>query len=172
MFVGITTLIVMNSLIFGFVTWLPSFFVQQGLGIVTSFNYSLIMSLGAPLGSVMGAWAADFWGRKPSIIGASSVAIVLGAIYPFIRNPNVLMASGFLLMIFIYILVSVLFAIYIPELFPTGVRLRAAGICNTFGRGATILTPFLTVVLFKLHGIGGVLSVLDKVLNIPVFENP
>jgi putative MFS transporter len=168
MFVGITTLIVMNSLIFGFVTWLPSFFVQQGLGIVTSFNYSLIMSLGAPLGSVMGAWAADFWGRKPSIIGASSVAIVLGAIYPFIRNPNVLMASGFLLMIFIYILVSVLFAIYIPELFPTGVRLRAAGICNTFGRGATILTPFLTVVLFKLHGIGGVLSVVIVLLILQI----
>jgi putative MFS transporter len=168
MFVGITTLIVMNSLIFGFVTWLPSFFVQQGLGIVTSFNYSLIMSLGAPLGSLMGAWAADFWGRKPSIIGASSVAIVLGAIYPFIRNPNVLMASGFLLMIFIYILVSVLFAIYIPELFPTGVRLRAAGICNTFGRGATILTPFLTVVLFKLHGIGGVLSVVIVLLILQI----
>jgi MFS transporter, putative metabolite:H+ symporter len=168
MFVGITTLIAMNSLIFGFVTWLPSFFVQQGLGIVTSFNYSLIMSLGAPLGSAMGAWTADFWGRKPSIIGASSVAIVLGAIYPFIRNPNVLMAAGFLLMIFIYILVSVLFAIYIPELFPTGVRLRAAGICNTFGRGATILTPFLTVALFKLYGIGGVLSVVIVLLILQI----
>jgi MFS transporter, putative metabolite:H+ symporter len=168
MFVGITTLIVMNSLIFGFVTWLPSFFVQQGLGIVTSFNYSLIMSLGAPLGSAIGAFTADFWGRKPTIIGASSVSIVLGAIYPFIRNPSVLMAAGFLLMIFIYILVSVLFAIYIPELFPTEVRLRAAGICNTFGRGATILTPFLAVALFKAYGIGGVLSVVIVLLILQI----
>ena len=44
-------------------------------------------------------------------------------------------------MIPIYPLVTVCFAVYIPELFPTEVRLRASGICNTFGRGATIVTP-------------------------------
>ncbi len=168
MFVGVTTLIVMNTLIFGFVTWLPSFFVQEGLGIVTSFNYSLVMSLGAPLGSAIGAFTADFWGRKPTIIGASSVSIVLGGMYPFIRNPNILMTAGFFLMIFIYILVSLLFAIYIPELFPTKVRLRAAGICNTFGRGATIVTPFLAVALFKAHGIGGVLSLVIVLLVLQI----
>ena len=63
MIVGATTLIVMNTLIFGFVTWLPSFFVQEGLSIVTSFRYSFIMSLGAPLGSAIGAFAADSWGQ-------------------------------------------------------------------------------------------------------------
>ena len=67
---------------------------------------------------------------------------------------------GFLLTIPIYILVATLFAIYIPELFPTEVRLRASGICNTFGRGATILTPFLTVALFRSYGIRGVLSLM------------
>src|SRR5258708_2349344 len=58
------------------------------------------------------------------------------------------------------ILVATLFAIYIPELFPTEVRLRASGICNTLGRGATILTPFLAVALFRSHGIRGVLSLI------------
>src|SRR2546429_7658621 len=81
MIVGATTLIVMNTLIFGFVTWLPSFFVQEGLSIVTSFRYSFIMSLGAPLGSAIGAFAADSWGRKPTIVGASLLTIVLGGIY-------------------------------------------------------------------------------------------
>jgi hypothetical protein len=33
------------------------------------------------------------------------------------------------------VLVALLFAIYVPELFPTEVRLRASGICNTLGRG-------------------------------------
>lgn len=160
MFVGITTLIVMNTLIFGFVTWLPSFFVHEGMSIVTSFNYSLVIALGAPIGSLMGGWTADSWGRKPTIIGSSAVSMILGAIYPFIRNPQALMLAGFLLMIPIYILVAVLFAIYVPELFPTEVRLRASGICNTFGRGATIVTPFVAVGLFKAYGIGGVLSVM------------
>jgi MFS transporter, putative metabolite:H+ symporter len=168
MFVGITTLIVMNTLIFGFVTWLPSFFIHEGLSIVTSFNYSLVIALGAPLGSLIGGITADCWGRKPTIIGSSAVAIVLGAIYPFIRSPNQLMLAGFLLMIPIYILVAVLFAIYVPELFPTEVRLRAAGICNTFGRGATIITPFVAVALFKAYGIGGVLSVMIVALLVQI----
>jgi len=153
MIVGATTLIVMNTLIFGFVTWLPSFFVQEGLSIVTSFRYSFIMSLGAPLGSAIGACAADSWGRKPTIVGASLLTIVPGGIYPFIHQPAALITIGFLLTIPIYILVATLFAIYIPELFPTEVRLRASGICNTFGRGATILTSFLTVALFRSYGI-------------------
>src|SRR6267154_1758479 len=145
MIVGATTLIVMNTLIFGFVTWLPSFFVQEGLSIVTSFRYSFIMSLVAPLGSAIGAFAADSWGRKPTIVGASLLTMVLGGIYPFIHQPAALITIGFLLTIPIYILVASLFAIYIPKLFPTEVRLLASGICNTFGGGATILTPFLAV---------------------------
>jgi len=168
MIVGATTLIVMNTLIFGFVTWLPSFFVQEGLSIVTSFSYSLIMSLGAPLGSAIGAFAADSWGRKPTIVGASLSTIVLGGIYPFIHRPVALITVGFLLTIPIYILVATLFAIYIPELFPTEVRLRASGICNTFGRGATILTPFLAVGLFRSYGIRGVLTLMIGILLVQV----
>lgn len=168
MIVGITTLIVMNTLIFGFVTWLPSFFVQEGLGIARSFNYSLVMSLGAPIGSAIGAFTADFWGRRPTIIAASSISIVLGGIYPFIKAPNELMLVGFLLMISIYILVSLLFAIYVPELFPTEVRLRAAGICNTFGRGATIVTPFVAVALFHAYGMGGVLRLMLVLLVLQI----
>jgi len=164
MIVGATTLIVMNTLIFGFVTWLPTFFVHEGLSIVTSFRYSLVMSLGAPIGSAIGAFTADSWGRKPTIAGASLLTIVLGGIYPFIHEPRALLPIGFLLTIPIYVLVSVLFAIYIPELFPTEVRLRAAGICNTFGRGATILTPFLAVALFRSYGIGGVLTLMIGLL--------
>src|SRR5258708_11504522 len=76
MIVGATTLIVMNTLIFGFVTWLPSFFVHEGLSIVTPFRYSLSMSLGAPLASSIGAFIADSWGRRPTIVGASLLTIV------------------------------------------------------------------------------------------------
>ena len=67
MIVGAITLIVVNTLIFGFVTWLPTFFVQEGRSIASSLGYSLVMSLGAPLGSAIGALTADSWGRKPTI---------------------------------------------------------------------------------------------------------
>jgi len=168
MIVGATTLIVVNTLIFGFVTWLPTFFVQEGRSMASSLGYSLIISLGAPLGTALGAFTADSWGRKPTIIGASLLTIVLGSVYPFVNHPAELMAVGFLLMIPIYVLVAVLFAIYIPELFPTEVRMRASGICNTFGRGATILTPFIVVALFRSYEVSGVLGFLIGLLIVQV----
>ena len=61
-------------------------------------------------------------------------------------------------------LVALLFGVYIPELFPTEVRLRASGICNTFGRGATIVTPFLVVNCSTAYGVTGVLSLMIGLL--------
>jgi len=168
MIVGATTLIVVNTLIFGFITWLPTFFVQAGRSIASSLGYSLVMSLGAPLGSAIGASTADSWGRKPTILGASVVTIVIGSIYPFVSNPRILLVVGFLLTIPIYVLVTLLFAIYIPELFPTEVRMRASGICNTFGRGATILTPFIVVALFRSYQVGGVLAFMIALLIVQI----
>jgi putative MFS transporter len=169
MLVGAVTLIVVNTLIFGFVTWLPTFFVQQGRSIASSLEYSLIISLGAPLGTALGAFTADSWGRKPTIIGASLATILIGGFYPFVDNPAVLLTVGFLLMIPIYVLVAVLFAIYIPELFPTEVRMRASGICNTFGRGATIVTPFIVVSLFRAYRVTGVVGFLIGLLIVQIF---
>jgi putative MFS transporter len=168
MIVGAVTLIVVNTLIFGFVTWLPAFFVQEGLSIARSFGYSLVISIGAPIGSAIGAFTSDSWGRKPTIVGASLMTILIGGFYPFVKDPVLLPIVGFLLMIPVYVLVTVLFAVYIPELFPTEVRLRASGICNTFGRGATILTPFLVVALFRHYRVGGVLSFLIALLIVQI----
>jgi putative MFS transporter len=169
MVVGAVTLIVANTMIYGFVTWLPTFFVQEGRSIATSFGYSFLMMLGAPVGSSIGAFTADSWGRKPTIIGASLCTIVLGGIYPFIKDPVLLPIVGFLLMMPIYVLVTLLFAIYVPELFPTEVRLRATGICNTIGRGSTIVTPFAAVGLYRSYGVGGVLSLMIGLLVVQIF---
>ena len=168
MIVGAISLIVVNTLVFGFVTWLPTFFVQEGRSIASSLAYSLVISLGAPLGSALGALFADSWGRKPSIVGASLLSIIIGGIYPFVKDPAALQVVGFLLMIPIYVLVTLLFAVYIPELFPTEVRMRASGICNTFGRGATILTPFVVVALFRAYSVRGVVAFLIALLVVQI----
>ena len=168
LFVGCTVLIVANTLIYGFVTWLPTFFVQQGLSIANSFKYSFLMSIGAPVGAALGAFSADAIGRKPAIIGASVLTILFGGIYPFIRDARLLPLAGFLLVVCIFILVALLFAIYVPELFPTDVRMRALGLCNTLGRTATIFTPFLVVFLFRSHGVAGVVALMIALLLIQI----
>jgi MFS transporter, putative metabolite:H+ symporter len=166
--VGATTLIVANTLIYGFVSWLPTFFVQQGLSMASSFKYSFLMSCGAPVGALLASFAADSLGRKPAIIGASFAAILFGGIYPTIRDPLLFPLVGFLLVVSIYVLVALLFAIYIPELFPTDLRMRAVGLCNTLGRTATIFTPFLVVFLLRAHGVAGVVALMIGLLVVQI----
>lgn len=168
MIVGSVCLITINTLLYGFVTWLPVFFIKQGLSVATSFGYSLLMALGAPVGSAIGALTADSWGRKPTIIGASIISVALGIVYPLISDPVWLPITGFALTVPIYVLVALLFGIYIPELFPTEVRLRASGIVNTLGRGATIVTPFLVVMLFEARGVAGVMSLMIGLLVVQI----
>jgi putative MFS transporter len=166
--VGAVTLITTNTLIFGFVNWIPTFFVQQGLSITRSFAYALVIALGAPLGCALGAFSADRLGRRACIIGASVLTIVMGGIYPFVATPAVLLGVGLLLIVGIYILTSILYGVYTSELFPTEVRLRANGICNMFGRGATIVTPFIVVALFRNYGVAGVLALMIGLLIVQI----
>lgn len=171
MIVGSIVLITVNTLIFGFVVWLPQFFVQQGLTITRSFAYTLVIVLGSPIGCVLGAFGSDLLGRRASIIGASIFTILFGAIYATLgpnTEPTLILAIGFLLIVSIYIQVAILFGVYTPELFPTEVRLRANGICNTLGRAATVVSPFLVVALFQSYKVPGVLALMIGLLAIQI----
>ncbi len=165
---GSIVLIVINTLIFGFVTWLPTFFVQQGMTLAKSFTYTLIMSFAAPIGCAFGAFLADRIGRRMTIVGGSVSTIVFGLIYPMMSEPTAFVAIGFCLLLSIYVLVALLYGVYTPELFPTEVRLRANGICNMLGRGATIVSPFIVVGLFKAYGVSGVTSLMIGLLVIQI----
>ena len=166
--VGSVVLITANTLIFGFVNWLPTFFGQQGIGIAKSLAYTLVLAGGSLVGCAVGALAADRLGRKPTIIGASLFTIVFGAVYPNMVEPWLLLATGFFLIVGIYVLTAVLYGVYTTELFPTEVRLRANGVCNMLGRGATIVTPFIVFVLFRDYGVGGVLGLMIGLLVVQI----
>jgi putative MFS transporter len=168
MVVGSVVLITINALIFGFVNWLPTFFVQQGLGVTRSLAYTLVIVSGSLVGCAIGALAADRLGRRKTIIGGSLWTIVFGGIYPFASQPETVLATGFLLIIGIYVLTAMLYGVYTSELFPTEVRLRANGICNMFGRGATIVTPLIVVALFSAYGVGGVLCFMIGLLVVQI----
>src|SRR5262249_61649086 len=87
MVVGSVVLITINALIFGFVNWLPTFFVQQGLSVTRSLGYTLVIVSGSLIGCAMGAFLADTAGRRRTIIGASLLAIVFGRVSSFFAPP-------------------------------------------------------------------------------------
>jgi MFS transporter, putative metabolite:H+ symporter len=78
MIVGAWVLITINTLIFGFVIFLPQFFLRQGVTITNSLGYTVVLSLASLVGCAVGAYSADFIGRRWSIMGASIVTIVAG----------------------------------------------------------------------------------------------
>jgi MFS transporter, putative metabolite:H+ symporter len=157
--VGSWVLITINTLIFGFVIFLPQFFLRQGLTITNSLAYTLVLSVGSLVGCAVGAYLSDAIGRRRSIIGASLVTIVSGYIYARFdasANPAIVLSVGFILIVAIYVQTAILFGVYTPELFPTEIRLRANGICNTLGRGATVVSPFIVGALMASYQLPGV----------------
>src|SRR5207253_7227276 len=160
MIVGSWVLITINTLIFGFVLFLPQFFLRQGLTIANSLAYTLVLSAGSLVGCVLGAYLSDAIGRRWSIIGASVVTIVTGYIYARFHagdDPAVVLSVGFVLIVAIYVQTALLFGVYTPELFPPEIRLRPPGICNTLGRGATVVSPFIVGALMASYQLPGVL---------------
>jgi putative MFS transporter len=158
--VGSWVLITINTLIFGFVIFLPQFFLRQGLTIASSLAYTLVLSAGSLVGCAVGAYLSDAIGRRWSIIGASVVTIVAGYIYARFdasSDPAIVLSVGCVLIVAIYVQTAILFGVYTPELFPTEIRLRANGICNTLGRGATVVSPFIVGALMASYNLPGVL---------------
>jgi putative MFS transporter len=171
MIVGCWVLITINTLIFGFVIFLPQFFLRQGLTIANSLAYTLVLSSASLVGCALGAYLSDAIGRRLSIIGASIVTIVSGYAYARFNaasDPAIVLTVGFILIVAIYVQTAILFGVYTPELFPTEIRLRANGICNTFGRGATVVSPFVVGALMASYNLPGVVWLMIGLVVIQI----
>jgi len=169
--VGCWVLITINTLIFGFVIFLPQFFLRQGLTITNSLGYTLVLSIASLVGCAVGAYTSDAIGRRWSIIGASIVTIVSGYIYARFNaasDPAIVLSVGFVLIVAIYVQTAILFGVYTPELFPTEIRLRANGICNTLGRGATVVSPFIVGSLMTSYQLPGVVWLMIGLVVIQI----
>jgi putative MFS transporter len=171
MIVGSWVLITINTLIFGFVIFLPQFFLRQGLTIANSLAYTLVLSAASLVGCALGAYLSDAVGRRVSIIGASVVTIVAGYIYARFNaasDPAIVLSVGFVLIVAIYVQTAILFGVYTTELFPTEIRLRANGICNTLGRGATVVSPFIVGALMASYQLPGVVWLMIALVLVQI----
>ena len=162
---GMTVNIVGVSALFGFVIWLPTFLVNKGLTVASSLGYTSLMATGALLGAGLAALVSDRWGRKKGIAGMSFVAAALGLLYAHANSLLVATVLGLLLFAALYFCGALAFSTYVPELFPTELRLRGTAISNVAGRLASMLAPQVVVlVLASGGGINGVTAILAALL--------
>ena len=146
--------------LYGFLSWVPTFLLKEGISLSTSLSFAAVMGLGAPLGALLGSLVADRFGRPRIICAFTLIEAVLGAIYPFVGNGAELMLVGFGLTLCAYALVATAFGLYIPELFPTELRLRGAAVVGSIGRLTGACVGFAIAAIFGAFGIVGVAAFL------------
>ena len=106
----------------------------------------------------------DRIGRRRAIIGASVLAACVGVGFAYAPSEIAAVVLGFTMFALIYFMVSVIIAGYVPELFPTAVRMRGVGVCSTFGRFVTIVVPYGAVALYSVGGLPFVLGAVAAAL--------
>ena len=149
-----------NVVIYGFIVWVPTFLIKQGLGMASSLGYTSLMSLGGPAGALLGVLIADKVGRKNGLIGVALIAAVVGWLYGHSSSVEMATLLGFVLFTLTYLMVALGIATYIPELFATENRMRANGIAGSAGRIAGIAAPQIVVLMYASGGIKDVLWVI------------
>jgi MFS transporter, putative metabolite:H+ symporter len=158
------TAMTINVAVYGFVAWLPTFMVKQGMTVVQSLWFTTLMSCGSVAGALVGMAIGDRFPRRRSILATCVVIAALGVLYPTLREQTEVTIAGFALVTAIYTLVTIGLYAYIPELFPTEYRLRGTGVAGMCGRAGSITTPYLAVYLFEQFGIRGVLWMVITML--------
>ena len=161
--IGILINIVLGFGLYGFVQWVPSFLVRQGMDVSTSLAFTSILSFGGVVGSVIALLFADRIRHKTGIVCASVVAAIMGCIFPFTGGGALFLFTGFCLVTAIYANNAFGFVAHVPELFPTQYRLRGTGLCITVGRLATSAIQFAVVAVFAWGGLAGVVGMLSLV---------
>ncbi|WP_432790373.1 MFS transporter [Brevibacterium sp. K11IcPPYGO002] len=144
-----------NMFVYGFISWMPTFFVEQGIDVSHSLAYTTAMAIGAPGGGLVCLLLINRLNRRTAIIMFSIIVIPLGFAYAAAQSILMIVIIGILLVTTIYTLVTFVLYSYMPELYPTRYRLRGTGISYTFARGASIIVPFVMSGLFVAFGIFG-----------------
>lgn len=153
---GIALWIIGTTVVFAFTVWMPAIFVQRGLSMVRSFEFTSIMAVGAIPGTILGSFIADRWGRKWTLVGLALLQAALIVVYGQARAPEAVLLLGFCFVVVMNIQIALSAGVYTPELFPTKLRTSGVGLVNAAGRFTTILSPYLIGFLFTSFGEGAV----------------
>jgi len=161
--IGMLINITVGFTLYGFLQWLPTIFVQQGLSLSSSLQIVMIMAIGKTVGAAGGVFLADWAGRKPSIVIFALLSAFIGTGLIFAQG-QVFIVTSFALAVALGVTNSIAFTVYVPELFDTPYRLRGTGLCSATGRLATSAVQFLVVYLYGLGGLAAIIAMLVGLL--------
>ena len=139
---------------YGFNNWVPSLLVKQGITVSTSLGYTTVIALAAPIGPLLGFFLGDRFERKWIIVASAGAILVCGLIFGQALGSALIVTMGVGLTLAANIM-SFSFHAYQQELFPTGIRARAAGFVYSWSRLSVIFSSFIIAfILVRLGALG------------------
>lgn len=140
--IAITVLIAMNISLYTITVWIPTIFVNSGIDVNQSIFMTAVIMIGAPAGIFVAALIIEKFPRK--LFGSSLLVIIaiLGYCYSIQTSEIKIILYGLVMIFFLYMYVCFSSAVYIPELWPTHMRLRGSGFVNSVGRIVAVFAPY------------------------------
>lgn len=148
----------------GLFNWVPAYLSSPrarggaGMSIVLSAAWIVPMQIGAFFGYTSFGFLADRVGRRPAFacfVLCAALAVAAYGLFP--TSPTILLLTGPLVGFFGHGYFSV-FGVMLAELFPTGIRATAQGLCYNAGRGISALAPMTIGAIAGHSGIGAALA--------------
>jgi putative MFS transporter len=150
---------------YGFNNWVPSLLVKQGITVSTSLGYTTVIALAAPVGPLLGFFLGDRLERKWIIVASAGAILVCGLIFGQALGSALIITMGVGLTLAANIM-SFSFHAYQQELFPTGVRARAAGFVYSWSRLSVIFSSFIIAFVLERSGAFGVFVFIAAAMGV------
>jgi putative MFS transporter len=150
---------------YGFANWVPTLLIKQGVTVSTSLGYTSLIAIAAPFGPLLGFAIGDRFERKSIIVGAAGGILVCGLIFAQTTTAAIVIAMGVGLTLASNIM-SYSFHAYQQELFPTGIRARAAGFVYSWSRASAIFNAFVIAFTLDRFGTPGVFALIAAAMLI------
>jgi putative MFS transporter len=153
--IGVCIVALMGS--YSFSSWVPTFFVKQGMSVSKSLGFATVMALGSAIGPLIGMLTSDRIGRRRGILLTAVWCGVSGLAYSQQTSSLGILVFGFMLQGGMSLMIGFGLAAYTPELFPTEYRFRGSGFAQMIGRISVVVSPYIVVSLFESFGLPAVM---------------
>ena len=140
-----------NFAYYGAFVWLPSILVASGFSLVTSFRYTLLITLAQLPGYALAAVLIEVWGRRATLATFLLGSAVSAGVFGFAEDATRILVAGMLLSFFNRGAWGALYAVT-PEIYPTALRGTGSGWAAGFGRIASIVAPLAVPGLLAAGG--------------------
>lgn len=135
---------------FGIVVWLPTLLLEMGFSFVHSLLFTGIITGSGAIGSVVGGFLLDGWGRRPTLILFFTFGGLALVLWGFSTSAVAVIIIGAIGALFSFGVNGPIFT-YASEIYPTELRATAVGISGASQRLGGIVAPYILGIFVGIH---------------------